>query len=1076
MRPGRGIGYRIGVVVLVVLVGGLASMVVYQAYGERSRILETFDAGQDNVTRLLASSMTAAVRFGRAPVIDSTYVGLIEGRDALLTDIVVFDGGGDILTQYHAPSGGTEAVAAVDRRAFLAGGARPARSVTAARTHTLVVVPVTQGRQIIGGVAAAWTRQAVLRDVGRSMAVQAGMGAVAVTVLLLVLLGLLHRVVVQPVKVMTRAMTRLAGGDYDVPLPGDDKSRELAAMAAAVEVFRRTAWEKDALHSELARAHEDLQATAARVRAILSAAPFPILVRHQASGRLLFHNDAAHQFFDMDRNRAMVEDASYYTDPSILDRVRGAIDNGQGILGVEAEIRSGRGARVWVLISAIPMTLDGALAALVTLTDITERKRVEDALHQAKDEAVRAGDAKATFLATMSHEIRTPMNAIVGLTYLALRTELTPEQHDYLAKIRGAAEVLQGIIDDILDFSKIEAGHLRLEREPFDLRKVLDQVSTVTAVRAEEKGLEFLYHVEAEVPLGLVGDSLRLGQVLCNLTSNAVKFTERGAVVVSVTVAEQDAEAVTLSFAVSDTGIGLSEEQQAVIFHPFTQADGSTTRRYGGTGLGLAISRQLVALMGGQLTVVSAPGEGSTFAFTARLGLGDRADQPMRRLDLLRHLRVLVVDDNETARRIFRDILAAADMEVRTAASGAEALTVLRQAAREGRPIRLVLMDYRMPGMDGLETVRRIRSDPEIDGSPTIFMVSADGRRAVAAEAERLGVHACLTKPVDSSLLYDTVAEVFVGLPRPRRPARPTAIATGGDSSEEAPSVPSALRGAVVLLVEDNEVNRQVARQILEQAGLTVAMAGDGLQASRAVAADPDRFAAVLMDVRMPVMDGLQATQAIRQRLGDQAPPILAMTANALAEERDRCRQAGMCEHLTKPINPAKVIAALVRHMRPPGAPPAAGFESDPAADSDGSGLPEHMPCFDLDEFRDRMAGQSEAVMRRLIVRFGSDYRDKLGTARQALARGDLEGVVFFTHSVKGAAYSLGAWALAQAANEAETAVRRTGTGAGAAVEAFEEALAQAVAAAQDLDRAATAEAAAAPEPEAAGTVGPSRP
>jgi two-component system sensor histidine kinase/response regulator len=642
-----------------------------------------------------------------------------------------------------------------------------------------------------------------------------------------------------------------------------------------------------------------------------------------------------------------------------------------------------------------------------TVRDIT-------AIREAKEAAEAATKAKSEFLANMSHEIRTPMNAIVGMTHLALRTATDLRQADYLHKIDRATHNLLQIINDILDFSKIEAGKLTMERVPFRLDEVLSNLSTVTSIRAQEKGLEFIFDVQRGLPHRLVGDPLRLNQVLVNLCGNSVKFTERGEIILRIRALDESADSVRLEFSVSDTGIGMSREQIAKLFRAFSQADTSTTRRYGGTGLGLSICRELVQMMGGSLGVTSEPGVGSTFAFTAAFKRADAGEAAERGAPVsFEGMSALVVDDNERVRAIITGQLDAMGFRVTAAASGPEALARAETALAEGDPFALVLADWRMPGMDGLETCRGMLALPTPRRAAMIIMTTAFDSDDVYQAGRSLGLDGFLVKPASQSTLHDTIMNVF---------GRGEKLGEAAASRPEAGDITKAIRGARILLVEDNEMNQQVAMGLLGEAGLDVTLATDGQEAVEKMRED---FHAVLMDVQMPVMDGYEATRRIRARRVFDGIPIIAMTANAMEQDRRLATEAGMVDHISKPIDPEQLFRKLAFHIRadagkrfgaPPPPPTAVATGAAPAD------LPDRLPGIDIADGLRHLAGNRTAY-RRLLLQFAeSGLVADLGTARTA---GDRTAAVRAAHSLKSVAGSLGATALAASAAAAEAAMKQ---------------------------------------------------
>ena len=686
------------------------------------------------------------------------------------------------------------------------------------------------------------------------------------------------------------------------------------------------------------------------------------------------------------------------------------------VLEVKAPYAQPNGRRIWLqIVGRARRSADGRVILNGSMQNITHRMETEEALVQARRVAESAMQVKADFLANMSHEIRTPMNAIYGMCHLMQKTELDPRQRDYLNKIQRSGEHLLGVINDILDFSKIEGGKLALEQIEFDVGSVLDNVANLIGDKASQKGLELVFDIPADAPQVLLGDPLRLGQILVNFGNNAVKFTERGEIKIGILVKERSATEALLRFAVSDTGIGMASEQMERMFQSFEQADASITRKYGGTGLGLAICKRLAELMGGSVGVESVQGSGSTFWLSVRMRVGSRRPlQPMPDHPV-HDVRLLVVDDNAVARQSMAELLRQMRFDADTAGSGASALAMVRQAHEQGNPYAMVLVDWQMPDMDGIETIRRVRA-MTLSKAPAVAIATAHGREEVIHQAQAEGIDTVLIKPVSASLLFDSIQQALGGDAKPP---------THANQAQHAPLSLDGISGARILLAEDNTINQQVAVEILMQAGLQVDVADNGEIAWAMVQAQS--YDLVLMDMQMPVLDGLEATRLIRSHAQFDTLPIVAMTANVMQSDRERCTAAGMNAFVAKPIEPDHLLSTLAQWIAPRAlAKRASALPASQGVvqqESMNGTLPERIEGLDMVSGLRRVRGKEQRYLS--LLRSFCEAEAEAGMRIQsALQSGRIEEAERIAHTVKGMAGQIGAENLQDAAHALEQALR----------------------------------------------------
>jgi len=765
----------------------------------------------------------------------------------------------------------------------------------------------------------------------------------------------------------------------------------------------------------MVRAHDAAHKATRRLEGLLDTSPEAMIVT-DVNGTIVRANQAAAKMLNYESGELVhLSLAALVTEEQRVrhrTQYRKFVKNPKlGICEIAGDIyaltKTGRKIPVEISLSALEQ--DSELLVTASIRDITLRLAYEDALVETREKAIAASNAKSEFLANMSHEIRTPINAVIGLSCLALKTKLNVKQLDYTNKIYKAGRRLLEVINDVLDFSKIEAGKLDLDHSKFQLNTVIRDVSDLVAVQVEEKGIDLIFRISPDIPKALIGDPFRLGQILSNLVNNAVKFTEAGSVVIEAGVLVDNDGTRMLQFSVTDTGIGIPADRMSCLFDAFTQADTSTTRRFGGTGLGLAICKNIVEIMGGQIGVESEEENGSVFIFKIPMEEDPDAEFSEKPVKLIKpeNVRVLVVDDSEITCRIMEDELGALGFPVDTVLNGRDAIMLLKKADESGRPYNLMLLDWKMPEMDGIETSRCIKMDTDIAAIPTLFLVTAFDTDDARELAKDLPIDAFLNKPLNTSVVIDTLVTVL------------TRDDDGGSLGVFADpgivTLVGAAKGKRVLVAEDNSINQQVAREILESEGLLVDTADNGrIAVDLLFKKGPDAYAAILMDIQMPEMDGITATREIRSDPSFNDVPILALTAHALGEDRQRSLDAGMNGHLTKPVIADDLIAALNTWIAgvEPRKETAAGPSVPESGEGDSSGDKGvdvlALPIINIEK-ASFISHLSQDFLEELLCDFKDRYEDASQIVRTHLDAGERSEAQIITHTVKGISGSLGA-------------------------------------------------------------------
>ncbi|MCG7874540.1 MAG: transporter substrate-binding domain-containing protein [Candidatus Thiodiazotropha lotti] len=741
----------------------------------------------------------------------------------------------------------------------------------------------------------------------------------------------------------------------------------------------------------LRRKHQLAKQNEAQLNLIINTVPVAIVVSDTKGVIRISNEQSLLEIEAGDSSIIGMNMAGFYADPADRERVLTALKTKREVRNMRIGIRTLKGNLIEGLLSAIPIRMQDEMMHLGVLVNLTERIRVEKEIKKAMNLQRQANRFKSDFLANMSHEIRTPMNAIIGMTHLALDTDLTEKQFDYLSKIKLSSINLLGILNDILDFSKIEAGKLQIEQSEFRLDSILQNLSSLISIKAEQKGLEFIFKQDLSIPQKLIGDPLRIGQVLINLAQNAIKFTAEGEILLSVELEEQSDSDIRVRFSVKDSGIGIEPEKVERLFEAFVQADASTTRRHGGTGLGLSISNNLVRLMAGEISVKSTPGQGSEFSFAIPLKVArkQKASEFVFK-DFMRGMKVLVVEDNDTTREVITKTLESFSFSVTAVSSAKEAYAAL-QAMND---IRLLIMDWRMPEIDGVQAVEHIRKDLDASHSIPIIMITAYDHQDLLMHTDRLGVESVLIKPISPSTLFDTISEVLFGQTK----------------QTQKRDIKSRRFKGQVLLVEDNVINQQVAQELLEKLGLLVVIVSSGEEALKKI--KEVNFDLVFMDLQMPGLDGLETTRRVRNELKNTYVRIIAMTAHAMRGDRERCLAAGMDDYLSKPIDPDRLSSTLLAWLP---------IDDRPLSDIQpvlgqvhAYDLPETVEGIDLKWGTNRVGGNQRLYVK-LLLEFQQRYQDSAIQVSDLLRSNERDTLKRLLHTLQGVSGSIGANRLQEA-------------------------------------------------------------